>query len=204
MKKILLNHLENKEYLKIKQILEDLELESHSNLSEFDPYYSCFLAGIYCILNHVSSCRFLIKRTRSNDADFNQWSKISSCLASYQFKKIHKLLEFEWNHDINHDLSLHFSKHLLNVEFQRLSAVYSSIEPTKASNILGIPLENIGNYVRENSWDIDAAAGTKIYMFIHRMAVTICKRSRCKNRVYIYTSDCRTCLVCIKIDYIVR
>lgn len=160
MKKILLNLLENKEYLKLKQLLEDLELQCYSTVSEFDSNFACFLAGIYCILNHVSSCRFLIKRIGTNDPDFNQWSEISSCLASYQFKKIHKLLEYKWNYEINNILSLHFSKNLLEVQFKRLSAVYSSLEPLKASNILGIPQENIGNYARENSWDIDAGAGT--------------------------------------------
>lgn len=159
----LIHLLNQEEYYKLQQILQDIELQAYSTLSTFDPWYQCFLAGIYCILKEFSSCRFLVKRNTIADPDFKVWSQIASCLASFQFKKIYILLQHNWNHEINQILSQHFRKSLLKSEFKKLSKVYSSIDPAKASDTLGIPVENIGNFGRENSWDIDAGAGTFTY-----------------------------------------
>jgi hypothetical protein len=159
MKDLLENLLESREYNRISSILQDLELDYNSNLQELDSYYSIFLLGIYCITRKVVEARFLIKRSIIKDDDFIQFSKISEYLASFQYKKLQLLLkEYPWK-GISLKLIKHLERSILESEFKRLSCRYTSINPKKVSEILGIPIESVGNYVRENNWDIDAKQG---------------------------------------------
>ena len=152
--------LASKDYYKIQNILQDYELQTYSLGNESTPEFTCILAGIYCILNSIVPLRFLIKRISKTDHDCNQWSEIATLLASFQYRKLFlRISNFTWNYEINSILIQHFKVSLGESQFSRLSKVYISIEPGKASSILGIPTDLIGKSVRERNWDIDAGAG---------------------------------------------
>ncbi len=151
--------LDKQEYNKILDILVDLELDYNSKLIQLDTYYSIFLLGIYCITRKVVEARFFIKRSSIKNEDFVQLSKIAEYLASFQYKKLYFLLyEYPWS-GVSLLIKQHLEKSILEQEFKRLSRKYTSITPKKVSEILGLPIDSIGNYVREHNWDIDAKQG---------------------------------------------
>jgi hypothetical protein len=157
-------YLLKKDYFNASLLLEDYEIQFPPPTTTLEPFHPFIQLSCYLLLKDYCSARFLIKRTLHSTQEFQLLSLVAKDIVEYQFTTVYTRLNNLHQHFSNtHPLLSSIVSDLIQFQRESLfflsSQCFDSISQSKAAVLLGIPLEQIQDYVRERGWDIDASAG---------------------------------------------